>query len=415
MTEHATTPRHVVSRTVARLHDELDQIVDVSMWSMDVTETAATLTSLTRLAARAAEIEARVAAHADEMNVGEEIGATSTANWLAHQTKQTRPAAHAVVRLGHQLDAHPPTRDALASGAVLVDQARVIVRAVDELPDDLDTDLVAQAEAFLLAQAAQLDAKALRVVGRRLLEVVAPDVADAHEAKLLDDEERAAQAACRFAMFDDGHGKAHGRFTIPSAQAGMLEKILLGFAAPQHQAATEGAGAVRRPNPERMGRAFCEFIERYPADRVPDAGGTSATAVVIIPLETLMGGLKAAHLDTGQPISPAQARRLAAQAKVIPVVLGGKSEVLDVGRGKRFFTRAQRVAMMIRDGGCTTDGCDWPPGMCHGHHDWLWSQGGPTDLKHGRLLCPKHHATAHDPDYEMTKLPSGKVAFHRRT
>ena len=107
-------------------------------------------------------------------------------------------------------------------------------------------------------------------------------------------------------------------------------------------------------------------------------------------------------------ISPGQARRLASQAKIIPVVLGGKSEVLDVGRGKRFFTKAQRVAMMIRDRGCTTEGCDWPPGMCHGHHDLLWSRGGPTDLKHGRLLCPKHHATAHHPAYEMTKLPAGR-------
>ena len=89
--------------------------------------------------------------------------------------------------------------------------------------------------------------------------------------------------------------------------------------------------------------------------------------------------------------------------------------MLDVGRQKRFHTKAQRIAMMIRDRGCTTEGCDWPPGMCHGHHDWLWSQGGPTDLKHGRLLCPKHHARAHDPAYEMTKLPGGKVAFHRRT
>ncbi len=216
-------------------------------------------------------------------------------------------------------------------------------------------------------------------------------------------------------MTDDGHGKTYGRFTLPSAQGGMLEKILLGFAAPKHQAATVGPGIARRPGPERMGRAFCEFIERYPADRVPDAGGVNATAVVIMTLETLMGGLKAAHLDTGEKISAGQARRLASQAKIIPVVLGGKSEVLDVGRGMRCFTKPQRVAMMIRDRGCTAEGCDWPPGMCHGHHDRLWSRGGNTDLKHGRLLCPKHHATAHDPAYEMTKLPGGKVAFHRRT
>ena len=53
--------------------------------------------------------------------------------------------------------------------------------------------------------------------------------------------------------------------------------------------------------------------------------------------------------------------------------------------------------------------------MCHAHHDQPWSHGGDTDLKNGRLLCPRHHARAHDPTYTMTKLPGGKVRFHRRT
>ena len=235
-----------------------------------------------------------------------EVGATSTANWLAHQTKQTRKAAHAAVRLGHDLETHPLTRDALATGEVLVEQAQVVVAAVDALPDDLDPAVGAQAEAFLLQQAAHLDARALRIAGRRLLDVIAPDIADAHEAKVLEREEAEAAQACRLTMTHDGHGKTYGRFTLPTAQAQMLTTILHGFAAPKHQTATHGPGIARRPGPERMGRALCELIERYPVDRVPDAGGITATAVVLIPLDTLMGGLKAAHLDTGEPISPAK-------------------------------------------------------------------------------------------------------------
>ena len=41
--------------------------------------------------------EARLAAHADEAQVGSDVGATSTANWLAHVTRQTRPVAHGTV------------------------------------------------------------------------------------------------------------------------------------------------------------------------------------------------------------------------------------------------------------------------------------------------------------------------------
>ncbi|MEP9361570.1 DUF222 domain-containing protein [Nocardioides sp. CN2-186] len=409
------TRSHRVASATAQMRAVADSVVDASVWSMSALEAGATLVELTRLKAQVAELEARVAAHADDLGVGEEVGATSTANWWAHQTRQARPATHGTVRLGHDLGVHTITRDAMASGDVMAEQARVIVRAVDALPDDLPTDLVAQAEAFLVERAAELDARALAIAGKRLLEVIAPDAADAHEAKLLAREEAIAAQSCRLTMTDDGHGTTHGRFSLPTAQGAMLAKILRGFAAPKHQTATEGPGLVRRPGPQRMGRAFCELIERYPADRVPDAGGVNATAVVIMTYETLMGGLKAAHLDTGEKISAGQARRLASQAGIIPVVLGGRSEVLDVGRKKRFHTKAQRLALMIRDQRCTADGCDWPPGMCHAHHDHLWSQGGPTDVEHGRLLCPRHHARAHDPTFEMTKLPGGKVAFHRRT
>ncbi|MEP9365419.1 DUF222 domain-containing protein [Nocardioides sp. CN2-186] len=408
------TRSHRVASATAQMQAVADSVVDASVWSMTAVEASTTLVDLTRLEARVCELKARVAAHADDLGVGEEVGATSTANWLAHQTKQTRPEAHRVVRLGHDLQVHTITRDALAAGDLVVEQARAIIRAVDALPDDLDSELVAQAERFLVERAAELDARALAIAGKRLLEVIAPDAADAHEAKLLEREEALAAQSCRLTMTDDGHGTTHGRFALPTAQGAMLAKILRGFAAPRHQAATGPLGE-RRPGPQRMGKAFCELIERYPTDRVPDAGGVNATAVVIMTYETLMGGLKAAHLDTGEPISAGQARRLASQAGIIPVVLGSKSEILDVGRQKRFHTKAQRIVLMVRDQHCTADGCDWPPGMCHAHHDHLWSQGGRTDVEHGRLLCPRHHARAHDPAFEMTKLPGGKVAFYRRT
>ena len=54
------------------------------------------------------------------------------------------------------------------------------------------------------------------------------------------------------------------------------------------------------------------------------------------------------------------------------------------------------------------------PGIVLFLDDLQWADGGPTDKRHGRLLCPKHHARAHDPAYTMAKLPGGKVAFTRR-
>src|SRR6478735_513493 len=410
-----TTPHHQVATATARMRGIADGVVDASVWSMSVDEAASTLVELTRLEAQVVELKARVAMHADEIQIGTQVGATSTATWLAHTTRQTRTAAYRTVHLGYDLHTHELVRDALSHGDLLLEQADVIIRAVKALPNDLDPDLIIRAEQHLVTAAREHDSKALRILGRRLMEVIAPELADQHEADQLAKEEAKAAQSARFTMTDDGHGQVHGRFTLPTLHGAMLKKMLLALAAPKHVAATQGAGVERRPGPERMGRAFGELIERISARDLPKVGGRDATIVVTIDLDTLLGRLhKAGVLDTGERISPAEARRLACTARIIPIVLGGKSEILDVARAQRFFTRAQQVAMGIRDGGCVTEGCDWPPWMCHAHHWKKWTDGGATDMANGALLCPRHHARAHDPTYEMTHHPHGKITFHRR-
>ena len=420
MTDTATTTdrAHPVEVAAAQIDDILKAVRDVPLWSMSPAETRTTMVRLTRLHASLAELEARVAAHGQTIEVEADSGASSTPNWWAHETKQTRAGAHRKTKLAAALatEAHAPVRIALADGDLLVDQAEVIIAAIDALPDDLDAEIVTDAQARLIGYAAEHDAKALRILGKRILEVVAPEVGEAHEAKVLEREERDAEAAATFRMYEDGHGKWHGRFTLPTVQGAMLKKTLMAIAAPKHRAAVDGyVPAHARPSDHKLGLAFTELIEHLDPDRLPHAGGVDATVVVTMTLETLMGGLKAAQLDTGHRISPGEARRLACGAGIIPAVLGSKSQVLDLGRTTRFHTKAQRIALAIEQHGCTADGCDWPPGMCHAHHHQPWSQGGKTTLKNGRLLCPRHHARAHDPTYTMTKLPEGKVRFHRRT
>jgi hypothetical protein len=77
-----------------------------------------------------------------------------------------------------------------------------------------------------------------------------------------------------------------------------------------------------------------------------------------------------------------------------------KAGILDVGRTRRFFTKAQLTAMALRDGGCVADGCDWPPWMCHAHHWIRWKDGGPTDLDNGGLLCLR---TTREPTTRRTR------------
>ena len=384
-----TTGRgHPIAAGVSGIADELKTLRDAPAWSMGAAETRDTLVEITRLTAQIAELEARVAAHGQTVELEADSGATSTANWWAHATKQTRAGAHRKTRLAKALDTarHEPVRIALAEGRLLVDQAEVIVAAVDALPEDLvDDEVRAQAQATLIAEAARFDAKALRTLGRRILDVIAPEVGEAHEARLLQQEEREAEAAAVFRMSDDGHGKSHGSFTIPTAYSEMLRKALLAIAAPKHRTRVDGQAPVPgRPSAHKMGEAFCEYVTGYPAEHLPDAGGVSATVVVTMTLDTLLGGLKAAQLDTATRISPSLARRWACEAGIIPAILGSESQVLDLGRKNRLFNKAQRIALGITQGGCTAEGCDWPPGMTHAHHDQPWSRGGTTDLENGR-------------------------------
>ena len=120
--------------------------------------------------------------------------------------------------------------------------------------------------------------------------------------------------------------------------------------------------------------------------------GTSVTMNVTMSLDSLLSGLGAAYIDgIDEPISAATARRLACDAQIIPIVLGGDSEPLDLGHSQRLFSEPQRRALALRDGGCVFTNCGAPAGWCEVAHLTAWAVGGRTDLMNGALMCPFHH------------------------
>ncbi|MGH3369021.1 MAG: DUF222 domain-containing protein [Nocardioidaceae bacterium] len=409
----------------------LDRVADSPGWAMTPAEQAEALVELTRVQARVAELRWRVLAAADRNQVGATDGHTSTASWLAAATRQTRTRCHGDLRGALLLDdpRHTVTRDAFAAGALTEDQTWVILRTVTDLPaEEVSEEQRVRAQEHLVALAAVHDAKTLRILAKRIFEVLAPDQADQREGQALQAEEHRARQQCRFALRDNGDGTHTGWFKLPTLHAEILTKAVQAFAAPRRtnpttspprptdtdtdaDAETDGR---RVPYPVRLGHAFADLIEHLPVDRLPQAGGTAATLVITLDLATLLSGLGAASLDTGTRISATQARRLACNAGLVPAVLGTDSVPLDLGRKTRLHTPHQRTAMALRDQGCTTHGCDRPPAWCEAHHELPWSHGGHTTLDNGRLLCPHHHRLAHDPGHDMHLLPDGKVRFHKR-
>jgi hypothetical protein len=116
----------------------------------------------------------------------------------------------------------------------------------------------------------------------------------------------------------------------------------------------------------------------------------------------------------GTPITPNTARMLACDAGVIPVVMRGRSEFLDLGRATRTWNRAQYKAAKIRaEGHCEAPRCQVPIGRCQLHHQEHWARGGRTDLSNGIYLCAHHHWITHHTTWVFTRNKDGQVEIRR--
>ena len=434
---------HPVLDFAQRASARLTELASVPVWSVRDVEHRETLVALARAGNQLDALRLRVLAEADRSGATDAVGAGSAADWVAVATRQVRTEARAELRLARGFEDYAVLAAGCEAGEVNLAQARAIATAIDRLPTAGEFAVTAEqrrlAEEHLVALAAHHDAKDLAVLGRKLFEVIAPDLADAYEGKQLEKDEAKALRRIWLSMREDDAGTVHGRFRIPSRHGQLLKAMLDAIANPgrehntdgkqdgdaaqdqrasaagiNEEADTEAKPKHRDPASVVYGLALCELLERIPATSLPRHGGI-LQVVVLLDYDKLLSGIGAAALSTGGHISAGEARRLACRHGLIPAVLDGKSRVLDVGRKRRFLTDAMLLALTIEQRHCTAEGCDIPAAMCHAHHDLPWSRGGPTSTKNGRLLCGHHHRHIHDQKYVTTHHPNGKVSFHRRT
>jgi len=141
------------------------------------------------------------------------------------------------------------------------------------------------------------------------------------------------------------------------------------------------------------------------------AGGAKATLMLTMPLRELTERVGAATVqgttEHGTLLAPETARRIACDAGIIPVVLGTRGEVLDLGRTERLFSPAQARAVLLRDRHCSFPSCDIPAFWCQLHHVVHWLDGGATDLGNAALLCSRHHTIVHRDRLTATLTPTG--------
>jgi hypothetical protein len=411
---------HPVHRFLGRLHEVLDQVLDdvlgetgtPASWSMSVTELTDVLVEAPAAVARLQGLFLGLVADADRTDLAAETGAVSTAGLLRCLTRVSGPDASTTLKLSRALHRHRASAAALAAGAISQAQAAQIVAAVDALPTSVSPAEVARAEAHLLEAAVVHDARELGRLGSHLVEVVDADHADQLLAQRLAKEERAAERRTYLECYDRGDGTSEGRYRIPTRHQVILDRCLGALLNPNRPDPIPREHGTRA---EARGQAFTQLLERIPAHTLPRTGGMNATVRVTMTLDTLLGGLRAAHLDTGHPISPTLARRLACQAGVIPAVLDGQGAVLDLGPHVRFHTEKQRLAMALQQHGtCAVEDCDRPAWLCAGAHLKAHADGGHTSVQDGALLCPRHHALADSPRYRIHRIRPGRIRLIRR-
>ena len=175
----------------------------------------------------------------------------------------------------------------------------------------------------------------------------------------------------------------------------------------------------RRPLGQRQAEAMAEVFgyvaDHGDTDIAPSAGGRRPHINVLIRLEDLQNRARAACLDFAGIATPAALRMLCCDACIIPIVLDGTSQPLDVGRATRTIPDGLRRAVTARDRGCAHPGCDRLPSWCEIHHVTPWELGGETSLSNLVMLCAVHHREIHSSGWSARIAADGIPEFYPPT
>lgn len=399
--------------TLAAIHRALDEAEALQITARSAQEKEESLLGLLRAESRITSLRLRLMAASDDVAAAH--CSRDVAAWLAAQSRQEYGAVRRDLELGRALDARwPKVSSALADGRIDPVKAQIAVDALDSTAEVLAEEHWAAAEDAILEEAVRRRPRALRAVARALPAVATPDCADAVAASRVETEEEHARRVTRLTLTPQGDGTSRIHGIVATSVAHRLKTYLDAFTQPRR--AESGPPAPFDRADRRRGLALGELLERIDPTALPDHGGDATTVVVTITESQLRDRLGAAGLGLdAEQLSVGEARRLACEAQIVPVVLGGASEPLDLGRTRRLFSPAQRKAIRLRDGRCRAEGCDVDAVWTEVHHRDAWSAGGPTNVSNGVCLCGHHHRRIHDRNYEHTYLPSGEVRFHRRT
>ncbi len=305
----------------------------------------------------------------------------------------------------------PATAAALGEGALGAEHVEVITRFTRELPSHVRAADREAAEESMVEAARMVDSRALARIADRIRTVLDRDGAPP-------DDREPAEPVNELHLLTRRNGRLAVRGEFAPESSALIAAVISPLSKPRP---ADDSGPDPRSAAERQGDALVEALH-FVADegRLPSEGGEKPHIMVTVALDTLRigntppAGHDRAVLDGVGPIDAESARRIACDARIIPVVLGSRSEPLDLGRASYTVSTALRRALVLRDGGCAFPECDRNHRVCHSHHIRHWADDGPTELGNLVLLCGRHHRLIHHSEWECA-ISTGHPEFRPPT
>jgi hypothetical protein len=278
----------------------------------------------------------------------------------------------------------PGAAAALRAGTLSEEQLGVVRRTLRELPDGVAPSTRIEVEQQLVGEAHRFDPSQLGKLAMRIRAHLDPDGVLRSEQEATDRME--------LSLTQDVNGVVRVSGRLSAEGAAVVRSALSPLAKPLPKDARSAA--------KRRADALVELARRVlNAGTLPVEGDVRPHIGLTVDIAELRRHAGVVDLDGGGTVSIQTARRICCDAEIIPIVMRGGSQPLDVGRRQRLVTGPLRRALIARDRGCVAPGCDRPPEWCEAHHLVHWANGGATSIDNTALLCGYHHTLVHQGEW----------------
>jgi len=295
----------------------------------------------------------------------------------------------------------PHTAEALAAGAASLRHVEVIAKVLGtDAAARLSPGDWAAAEKQLAAWIPDCPPGELQIRGSQLVEALDADGPEPDQRP-----QRSTNELFLTRNPNGVGGKLNGRFD-DAAMFDAIATLVDTCAAPR---TADDARSAGQRQAEALADACAFVLDHGASGQVPKSGGRRPHLNVLVRLEDLENRARAACLDFGGTLSPESLRMLCCDAAVVPIVLAGTGQPLDVGRATRTIPDGLRRAITARDRGCVH--CGRPASWCEVHHIKPWQDGGETSLRNCLMLCKACHRLIHHAGWDVT-LVDGWPEFH---